>query len=127
AGPTSAQDDAVRFLRLAISFAARPRTLEDQMKKLLLLLSFLSCFAFAQKNTPDWVKRSDAYTERVNKAEAQFTPESYQRQGVEGLDDNILELNPGCVERARKATRDTIDWLKKSLATEKDPLVKQDL
>src|SRR3954469_16828506 len=97
------------------------------MKKLLLLLSLLSCFAFAQENTPEWVKRSDAYAERVNKAEAQFTPESYGQQGVEGLDDKILDLNPGYLERSRKATRDTIDWLRKSLATEKDPLVKQDL
>jgi hypothetical protein len=97
------------------------------MKKLLLLLSVLSCFAFAQENKPDWVKRSDAYTERVNKAEAQFTPESYGRQGVEGLDDKILDLNPGYLERSRKVTRETVEWLKKSLATEKDPLVKQDL
>ena len=97
------------------------------MKRLLLLLSLLSCFAFTQESTPDWVKRSDAYTERVNKAEAQFTPESYQQQGVEGLDDKILDLNPGYLKRSRKATSDTIEWLKKSLATEKDPLVKQDL
>src|SRR3954468_6872964 len=105
----------------------RPRTLEENMKRLFLLLSILSCFAFAQENKPDWVKRSDAYTERVNKAEAQFTPESYGQQGVEGLDDKILDLNPRYLERSRKATRQIIAWLKKSLATEKDPLVKQDL
>src|SRR5256885_4871024 len=115
--------------RMTSVLVARPRTLEENMKRLflLLLLSILSCFACAQENTPEWVKRSDAYTERVNKAEAQFTPEGYGQQGVEGLDDKILDLNPGYLERSRKATRDTIDWLKKSLATEKDPLVKQDL
>src|SRR5205823_3330416 len=57
----------------------------------------------------------------------QFTPESYQVQGVEGLDDKILDLNPGYLQRSRKATGETIIWLKKSLGTEKDPLVKQDL
>src|SRR5256885_11036092 len=97
------------------------------MKKLVLLLFLLSCFAFAQENKPDWVKRSDAYTERVNHAEAQFTPESYGQQGVEGLDDKIVDLNAGYLERSRKVTRETIAWLEKSLATEKDPLVKQDL
>lgn len=97
------------------------------MTRLFLLLSILSCFAFAQENRPEWVKRSDAYTERVNKAEAQFTPESYGQQGVEGLDDKVIDLNPGYLERSRKATRETIAWLKKSLATEKDPLVQQDL
>src|SRR5205807_1224835 len=106
---------------------ARPTTLEETMKRLFLLLSILSCFAFAQENKPDWVKRSDAYTERVNKAEAQFTPESYGRQGVEGLDDKIIDLNPGYLQRSRNATNETIAWLKKSLVTEKDPLVKQDL
>src|SRR3954452_13503509 len=105
----------------------RPRTLEENMKRLFLLLSILSCFAFAQENTPDWVKRSDGYTERVNRAEAQFTPEGYGQQGVEGLDDKILDLNPGYLERSRKVTRNTVASLKKSLATEKDPLVKQDL
>src|SRR3982751_6947348 len=88
------------------------------MKRLFVLLSILSCFAFAQENTPDWVKRSDAYTERVNKAEAQFTPEGYQEQGVEGLDDKILDLNPGYLERSRKATRETIDWLRKFFQAE---------
>src|SRR3954452_4953435 len=103
----------------------RPRTLEENMKRLFLLLSILSCFTFAQENKPEWVKRSDAYTERVNKAEAQFTPESYGQQRGEGLDDKILDLNPGSLELSRKATRETIDWLKKSLATEKAPLLKQ--
>jgi hypothetical protein len=97
------------------------------MKRFFLLLSLLSCFAFAQENKPEWVKRSDAYTERVNKAEAQFTPESYGQQGVEGLDDKILDLNPGYLQRSRKVTSDTIAWLKKSSTTEKDPLVRQDL
>src|SRR5438445_8780424 len=97
------------------------------MKRLVLLLSILSCLAFAQENKPDWVKRSDAYTERVNRTEAEFTPESYGQQGVEGLDDKVIDLNPGYLERSRKATRETIDWLKKSLASEKDPLVQQDL
>jgi hypothetical protein len=101
------------------------------MKRTFLLLSvfflLFATLAFAQENKPEWVKRSDAYTERVNRAEAQFTPESYGRQGVEGLDDKIVDLNPGYLERSRKATRETVAWLKKSLATEKDPLVKQDL
>ena len=97
------------------------------MKRLFLLLSILSCFAFAQGNKPEWVKRSDAYTEHVNRAEAEFTPENYGQQGVEGLDDKVIDLNPGYLERSRKVTRETIDWLKKSLAPEKDPLVRQDL
>src|SRR4051812_44433065 len=101
------------------------------MKNTFLLLSvfflLFATLAFAQENKPEWVKRSDAYTERVNRAEAQFTPESYGQQGVEGLDDKVIDLNPGYLERSRKATGETIAWLKKSLATEKDPLVKQDL
>jgi TonB family protein len=102
-----------------------------QMKRTFPLISifflFFATLALAQENKPEWVKRSDAYTERVNRAEAQFTPESYQQQGVEGLDDKVLDLNPGYLERSRKVTRETIDWLKKSVTTEKDPLVKQDL
>jgi len=109
------------------AWSKRPTALEEIMKRLFLLLSIFSCFAYAQENKPEWVKRSDAYTERVNQAEAQFTPESYGQQGVEGLDDKILDLNPGYLQRSRKATAETIAWLKKSLATEKDPLVGQDL
>src|SRR2546423_5412359 len=101
------------------------------MKRTLLLLSVfflvLATLTFGQENKSEWVKRSDAYTERVNRAEAQFTPESYGQQGVEGLDDKIVDLNAGYLERSRKVTRETIAWLEKSLATEKDPLVKQDL
>src|SRR4051812_28840509 len=93
--PRSRSDDAAKLCCFQKSAVARPTILEETMKRLFLLLSILSCLAFAQENQADWVKRSDAYTERVNKAEAQFTPESYQQQGVEGLDDQILDLNPG--------------------------------
>ena len=43
------------------------------------------------------------------------------------MDDKVVDLNPGYLERSRKATRETVAWLKKSLVTEKYPLVKQDL
>jgi len=97
------------------------------MKRTVLLFLFISTYVLTQENSPAWVKRSDAYTERVNRAEAQFTPESYGQQGVEGLDDKVIDLNPGYLERSRKATRETIAWLKKSLASEKVAVVQQDL
>ncbi|HXE90379.1 MAG TPA: DUF885 domain-containing protein [Terriglobales bacterium] len=71
--------------------------------------------------------RSDENTRLLLDVEARFSPESAAQQGVEGVDENIIDRTPGFEERIRKATAEAVDVLKARLAAEKDPLVRQDL
>ncbi|HSA91554.1 MAG TPA: DUF885 domain-containing protein [Terriglobales bacterium] len=74
-----------------------------------------------------WVVRSDENTRLLLDVDARFSPESAGQQGVEGVDENIIDLTPGFEERLRKATEEAVGVLKSRLAAEKDPLVRQDL
>jgi uncharacterized protein (DUF885 family) len=93
----------------------------------ILVLAFVAAAAAESPKAPEWVARSNENTRVVLESEAQFAPEAYGSLGVEGLDEKIVDLNPGISERARQAARKTVDELKARLSRETDPLVKQDL
>src|SRR5438477_9551527 len=76
---------------------------------------------------PAWVQRSNQSTRIVLESEAEFAPEFYGRQGVEGFDEKIVDLKPGVFERSRQVERKILAELESRLAKESDPLVKQDL
>ena len=60
---------------------------------------------------PAWVERSNQNTRIVLQSEAEFAPEFYARQGVEGFDDKIVDLKPGIFERTRAVERKLLaDW-----------------
>jgi Bacterial protein of unknown function (DUF885) len=93
----------------------------------ILVLAFLAAAAAEKPKEPEWVTRSNQNTRIVLQSEAQFAPEAYGSLGVDGLDDEIMDLKAGISERARQAAQKTADELKARLSRETDPLVKQDL
>ncbi|HEV2912711.1 MAG TPA: DUF885 domain-containing protein [Pyrinomonadaceae bacterium] len=76
---------------------------------------------------PAWVVRSNENTQVLLAVLARFGPEGAAQLGVNGYDEQIIDLKPKINERAIQATREAIQVLKGRLATEKDPLVRQDL
>jgi hypothetical protein len=76
---------------------------------------------------PAWVVRSNENTQVLLAVLARFGPEGAAQIGVSGFDDQIIDLKPKINERANQATREAIQVLRGRLATEKDPLVRQDL
>ncbi|HEU4464132.1 MAG TPA: DUF885 domain-containing protein [Gemmatimonadota bacterium] len=90
-------------------------------------LFFVCAAAAAQSPPASWVERSNPNARLMLDMQARFAPEFAARAGVTGLDEEIFDLKPALVERTVEATRKVVDELKKRLATEKDPLVRQDL
>ncbi len=78
-------------------------------------------------DSPAWVEKSNRNAQILIDVNARFFPESAGREGVTGLDDQILDLKPGFGERHAEALRDAGKILAARLDTEKDPLVRQDL
>jgi uncharacterized protein (DUF885 family) len=76
---------------------------------------------------PAWVARSNAHADFAVTLLARFQPEGAGQLGVTSVDDQILDLTPGYRERARKANDDAIAELRKRMADETDPRVRQDL
>lgn len=74
-----------------------------------------------------WVERSDANAQVLIDIMARQSPEGAGQLGVPGLDEQILDLKPGFMERGRAAIQEARDTLKQRLASETDPKVKQDL
>ncbi|HKV13239.1 MAG TPA: DUF885 domain-containing protein [Thermoanaerobaculia bacterium] len=91
-----------------------------------LILAALPAAA-APAPVPEWVQRSDENTQVLLEVLARFAPEGAGQLGVPGLDEQILDLTPGFQERTRAATRKAADELRRRLAAEKDPAVRQDL
>ena len=76
---------------------------------------------------PAWVARSNQNAQVLLEVIARFNPESAGQLGVEGRDEQIIDLKPGVVERSNQATSAAAQVLKGRLASEKDPAVRQDL
>jgi hypothetical protein len=93
-------------------------------------MRFLASLAFAAAalaQTPAWVAASNRNAQILLEVGARFNPEAAAAQGMEGLDERIIDLGPNLVERRRKAVQAAVGELKSRLAAEKDALVRQDL
>lgn len=75
----------------------------------------------------EWIKRSNEYAQILIKVQAKYAPEFAAQQGVTGLDDQISQFPADRREKAKVDGQAALEQLQKALATEKDPLVKQDL
>jgi len=92
----------------------------------MVLLALAPALALAQTK-PSWVEKSDANTQVLLEVLARFGPEGAGQLGVEGLDEEISDLSPGFEKRSEEATAKAADELRRRLAAETDPAVRQDL
>jgi Bacterial protein of unknown function (DUF885) len=111
-----------------------PRDLAFRL--LMTALSTLLLVAPARSEPPakpappavaQWVKKSNQNARLLVELMAKLQPEDASQFGVEGFDDQIMDLSPGFVDRQLAATREVHKKLEGRLATETDARVKQDL
>ncbi len=76
---------------------------------------------------PEWVAASDRNARVLLDALASFSPEGAGQLGVEGLEEEILDLRPRLDERRKKAFETAVKALEARLAAEKEPRVAEDL
>lgn len=101
----------------------------------LLIVTLFATMVAAQEaqsasktvTAPPWIKRSNENAKVLLEVLARFAPEGAARLGVEGYDEQVMDLKPGVNQRMLQASLEAADELKKRLAAEKDPLVQQDL
>ena len=96
----------------------------------LTLVAFLGCVASAvapRESSAAWVVRSNQYAQPLLHVLAKYAPEAASRFGVTDVDDQVIDLKPGFNERSRVDLAAAIATLRSDLASEKDPLVRQDL
>jgi hypothetical protein len=58
--------------------------------------------AGAETTNRDWVETSNEHAQVLLRAMARLSPEAAARYGVEGVDDQILDLSPGYLKRRRE-------------------------
>jgi hypothetical protein len=75
----------------------------------------------------NWVATSDAYAQPVLALFARFNPEGAGSIGVDGLDEQILDLEAGLYDRSRSASESVLADLRRSLEGARHPKVRQDL
>ncbi|MDJ0711423.1 MAG: DUF885 domain-containing protein [Woeseiaceae bacterium] len=75
----------------------------------------------------DWVAESDTHAQLVLEVLAKFSPEGAGSLGVDGLDEEIVDLDPQIYERAMQANREVLAELRSREAQATHPKVKQDL
>jgi hypothetical protein len=83
--------------------------------------------AGAQAPSPDWVQTSNEHAQVLLRVMAETSPETAARYGVEGVDEQILDLSAGYRERRREALVEAQRELKARLEKAQDPKVRQDL
>jgi len=75
----------------------------------------------------DWVEKSNEHAQVVLNGVAKFTPENAAAIGVDGLDEEITDLNPQRYERELADSAEILAELKRRLEDETDTRVRQDL
>ena len=92
----------------------------------VLLLCLLPAIAFAQA-PPAWVARSNQNAQLLIDINARYAPEGAGASGATGLDDRVTVITPDMPERIRADMKAAGKELQSRLASEPDPLVRQDL
>jgi uncharacterized protein (DUF885 family) len=76
---------------------------------------------------PAWVTKSNANAKVLLNVVAKYSPEGASSLGVDGFDEQILDLSRDQFEYINKDTRAAIADLEKRLKAETDPKIRQDL
>ena len=95
-----------------------------RMNQLLMLV--ISLF-FSVTVCADWIEDSDKNAMVVLRSQAAFQPESIARAGLSEFDGDVFDLNANYTERQDANDRGLLVEMKKRLAAETHPKVKQDL
>lgn len=74
-----------------------------------------------------WVEKSNEHAQVVLDLLAKLSPEGAGNLGVDGLDEEIMDLGPGVYERSMKNRADVLAELERRLRDETDRRVRQDL
>ena len=92
-------------------------------------LAVLAAFALSSTAGADisWVEESNEHALYVLEAQAAFFPEGSASLGVDGFDDQVIDLKPGNYERGQEVTREVLSELEKRLENTENPAVRQDL
>lgn len=98
------------------------------IKALTFVVTLSSCaILFAADADNDWVRRSNALARPALEVIAKYNPEAAGRYGLDGYDEEILDLRANIYERNREDVRLVLSQLEDQLGTEQHPKVKQDL
>jgi len=92
----------------------------------ILLLFLLPVMAFAQ-TPPAWVAKSNQNAQLLIDIDARYGPEGAGASGASGLDDRVTVITSDMPERIRADLRAAGKELQSRLASEQDPLARQDL
>ncbi|MGB5211469.1 MAG: DUF885 domain-containing protein [Gammaproteobacteria bacterium] len=79
------------------------------------------------QDTAEWVLESNLNTRYVLEQTARFNPEFASRNGLEGVDDRIIDLGPDLVSRTNEMLAQTKAELDRRLSATTDPRVRQDI
>jgi hypothetical protein len=74
-----------------------------------------------------WIEKSNAHAKVVLDALAKFSPEGAGSLGVDGLDEQIMDLGPGIQERGIAESEKVLAELDRRLESETNPKVRQDI
>ena len=114
-----------RIIKSNIVFDAGGSVIRQRIWAAILI--FLASAGLLSAASPDWVQRSNENAKILLDVFSKYNPEFAGQLGVEGVDENIIDLNPGYNERANKDTVAAIETLRLRLKEEADPAVRQDL
>lgn len=92
----------------------------------VVVIAILSA-APAVYGDPGWVADSNEHAQLVLDVLAKFSPEGAGSLGVDGLDEQILDLGPGYVERSIAEAEKVLEKLRNRLGKATDTKVRQDI
>jgi uncharacterized protein (DUF885 family) len=91
-----------------------------------LIAACLLCLSVSA-GEDDWVARSNLHAAMVLADSAKFNPESAGSAGVDGVDEQIMDLRPRLYERSLEASQQRLASLEAALQEETHRNVRQDL
>jgi uncharacterized protein (DUF885 family) len=97
------------------------------MHRIFRLLVSATCFLLVIEANADWIEDSDKNAMLVLESQARFQPESIARSGLSQFDGDVFDLGADYDERQTANNLELITELKKRLAVEQHPKVRQDL
>lgn len=97
------------------------------LKRLVVLLVAAGFVSTAAAEDIDWVAKSNEHASIVLDALAKYSPEGAGNLGVDGLDEEISDFKERIFERSQADSEELLAELKRRLAAETHPTVRQDL